>query len=336
MTVTVLDMNDNTPVFNASSYFKSIPEDIGMSADVTTVYATDQDDNNNGNVKYYLLNFEDVFLMNEDTGKISTVTDLDHEEDSEYIIVAQACDGGKPSLCSNTTVTVQVTDINDLSPTFDYDTYYTTICDDATPVTDVLQVIALDGDSGDNGRVRYSLASGSDLGSLFTLNEDSGQIKLVEDIPQSNIDTTLIVSIVAEDGGSQTMTGKTEVQITFCDRDTADIYFNQSLYYGAVEENEIPPITITTVTAVSLNLPITYSILPPKSGNYFDISETVSAYYIIQIRLVLTFYNVLQHKIMQGTINTTMMLDREERETYTLIVKAMDSAPTPNTAYSTV
>ncbi len=35
-------------------------------------------------------------------------------------------------------------------------------------------------------------------------------------------------------------------------------------------------------------------------------------------------------------INTTVELDREERETYSLIVIAVDSAVPPNTAYSTV
>ena len=45
---------------------------------------------------------------------------------------------------------------------------------------------------------------------------------------------------------------------------------------------------------------------------------------------------LLLHTNSQGEIIAIMMLDREERETYTLIVKAVDSAASPNTAYSTV
>ena len=277
LTVTVLDMNDNTPVFNQSSYIKSIPEDIGGNMFVTMVLAEDDDDNNNGNVEYSLINYMNLFQINKDNGVLSTVTDLDYETQNLYSILVEACDKGTPDiLCSNVTVTVQITDVNDLFPTFDYNIYYTTICDDATPVTDVLQVIALDGDSGDYGKVSYSLANGSSLGSLFTLNEDNGQIKLIENIPKNNTGSTLIVSIIGTDGGSPAKTGMTEVQILFCDRNSTPIYFNQSLYYGAVLENESPPISVTTVTAISSNTPIIYSILPPVGDNHFNITSNVS------------------------------------------------------------
>ena len=39
---------------------------------------------------------------------------------------------------------------------------------------------------------------------------------------------------------------------------------------------------------------------------------------------------------LQGVIQTLEMLDREERSIYTLLVQAVDSASTPNTAYATV
>ncbi len=278
LTVTVLDMNDNEPIFNQSSYFQTVSEDIGI-AYVTTVLATDEDDNNNGNVEYSLLSFGDVFLINADTGVISTVTGLDHETENLYSILVEACDKGLPILCSNVTVTVQVIDVNDLFPVFDYSVYYTTLCDDATPVTGVLQVIAFDGDSGVYGTVTYSLASGSSLGNVFTLNEDNGQISLVNNLPNNIAGSNLTVTIVATDGGSPGKTGETEVKILFCERDVTPIYFNQSLYPGAILENQSPPVTVTTVSAISSSTPITYSILAPVVNNYFTVTSDVNYCY---------------------------------------------------------
>ena len=327
LTVTVLDMNDNTPVFNASSYVKFVPENIGASEYITTVLATDDDDNNNGDVEYFLLTYDDVFLINKGTGDITTIINLDHEVASQYSIIVQACDCATTPLCSNSTVVVQVTDINDIYPEFDYDNYYTIVCIDEAPVTNVMRVIALDGDSGDNGKVQYTLASGDDLGP-FTLNVNTGDIVLMNAIPQSI--GTITVTIIATDGGDVPKTGETEVEISFCDKDTDVIFFNQSAYYGAVKENEIPPIHVASVTAVSNNMPITYSILPPKTVNHFNITQAVS--------LLIDFNESAKCDfiLIQGGINTAEMLDREERAAYTLIVKVVDNATTPNTAYSTV
>ena len=275
LTVFVTDINDNSPVFNQSSYYKAVAEDIGMGKSLITVEANDEDENLNGDVVYSLLNYSDVFKINSDTGVLSTVSTLDHESKDLYTVIAQACDRGTPSrLCSNVTVTISVTDVNDITPSFDYDVYRNSICDDLTPVTDVLQVIAVDKDSRDYGKVTYSLASGSSLGSLFKLNKETGEITLVDYIQPSDIGTTLSVNIVAADGGTPSLTSETEVRITFCDRETSSIYFNESLYYGAVEENGAPPSYVTTLTAISSNPPVSYFILPPKVDNHFNISST--------------------------------------------------------------
>lgn len=273
--VNIIDVNDNSPVFNDSLYFKSVPESIGVKQPVVTVLATDDDVNNNAVVRYSLLNHQDVFDINKGTGEITTITELDHEAVNYYSILVRACDNGNTSLCSNVTVSVQVTDINDLFPVYDYDVYYTSLCEDATPVSTVLQVIALDGDSGDYGKVTYSLASGSDLGDLFTLDENTGVIELVDFLTDDNTDETVIVDIIASDGGSPSKSATTQVQIFFCVIENATIFFNESLYYGVVTENEVPPVNITSVTAFSTYSPITYSVLPLKTDNYFEISQSV-------------------------------------------------------------
>lgn len=278
--VHIIDVNDNSPVFNNTAYFVSVPESIGISVPILTVLATDEDELNiNSLVDYSLLSHTDTFAINKDSGEITTAVKLDYETDNYYKIIVRACDSGAGPLCSNVTVSVQVTDINDLAPVYDYDIYYTTLCDDVTPVSTVMQVIALDGDSGDYGKVTYSLDSGSQLGDLFTLDETTGVIELVDHLTEDNTAAPVIVDIVAQDGGSPAMSATTQVQILFCQLDSAIMYFNESLYYGVVTENDMPPVNITSVTAISVYGPITYTLLPPNTDDFFEISQTVNTLY---------------------------------------------------------
>ncbi|NXH42707.1 PCDGD protein, partial [Dicaeum eximium] len=50
--VTVLDANDNAPVFSQAEYTVRVPEDVPVGFTLVTVTATDADEGLNGNVKY--------------------------------------------------------------------------------------------------------------------------------------------------------------------------------------------------------------------------------------------------------------------------------------------
>ncbi|NWI56890.1 PCDGH protein, partial [Calyptomena viridis] len=50
--VTVLDANDNAPVFTQAEYTVRVPEDVPVGAGLVTVTATDADEGLNGHVKY--------------------------------------------------------------------------------------------------------------------------------------------------------------------------------------------------------------------------------------------------------------------------------------------
>ncbi|NXP29528.1 PCDGH protein, partial [Scytalopus superciliaris] len=50
--VTVLDANDNAPVFSQAEYTVRVPEDVPLGSVLVTVMATDEDEGLNGDVKY--------------------------------------------------------------------------------------------------------------------------------------------------------------------------------------------------------------------------------------------------------------------------------------------
>lgn len=93
------DVNDNDPVFNTSSYVAKVMENSNTSTSVATVYATDQDQGENGYVTYKITggNTGDVFQVDNQTGVVSVKGSIDRERISEYSLTIQAEDGGDPS-----------------------------------------------------------------------------------------------------------------------------------------------------------------------------------------------------------------------------------------------
>lgn len=93
------DVNDNDPVFSTSSYAANVMENSNTSTSVATVYATDQDQAENGYVTYKITggNKGDVFQVDNQTGLVSVRGPIDRERISEYSLTIQAEDGGHPS-----------------------------------------------------------------------------------------------------------------------------------------------------------------------------------------------------------------------------------------------
>ena len=93
------DVNDNDPIFNESSYVAHVKENSNVSTSVATVYATDQDQDENGLVSYKITsgNTGDVFEIDNQTGVVSVKGSIDREAITEYTLTIQAEDGGHPS-----------------------------------------------------------------------------------------------------------------------------------------------------------------------------------------------------------------------------------------------
>lgn len=83
-----------------------------------------------------------------------------------YILVVQAIDGGVPALSSTVTVYCNVVDLNDNSPVFENTPHVADVMENVTVGSSVLSLLAQDLDSGNNGKVRYSIVSGDDNGDL--------------------------------------------------------------------------------------------------------------------------------------------------------------------------
>lgn len=106
-TLTILDANDNPPMFSMNPYMVTIPENLMANAFVTIVTATDIDTGSNSQVTYSFVGDNGGFRINPVSGDVTVLDSsrLDAEGRSSIVFVQVAArDGGSPSLSSQTLV----------------------------------------------------------------------------------------------------------------------------------------------------------------------------------------------------------------------------------------
>ncbi|NXQ35092.1 PCDGC protein, partial [Alaudala cheleensis] len=86
--VTVLDANDNAPVFSQAEYTVRVPEDVPVGSVLVTVTATDADEERYGEIKYLFKKITEksskTFQLDSDAGVIALLKSLDFEEGDSY------------------------------------------------------------------------------------------------------------------------------------------------------------------------------------------------------------------------------------------------------------
>lgn len=139
-----------------------MPENSTRGFIVGQVKANDPDLGNNAQITYSVISnwANDIFTLDATTGVFTLISRLDYEDIPHFIFVVQAQDNGVPNLSCTTTVYCNVLDLNDNSPLFSQKSFYAEVLENITPGTDVLTVSASDADSGDNGRIEYSIIEG--------------------------------------------------------------------------------------------------------------------------------------------------------------------------------
>ncbi|XP_023819263.1 cadherin-1-like [Oryzias latipes] len=130
--INVIDMNDNKPIFEQTSYVAEVAESSPKGTTVIQVKATDADEpgNDNSILKYTILSQEpnlpsdSMFAINSFNGAIMVEgVGLDREKYPEYTLEIQAADTKGEGLTGKTKVTLNVTDSNDNPPVFTASTY---------------------------------------------------------------------------------------------------------------------------------------------------------------------------------------------------------------------
>ncbi|XP_034551138.1 cadherin EGF LAG seven-pass G-type receptor 3 [Notolabrus celidotus] len=176
--VTVLDVNDNAPVFPADDFEVLVKENSAVGSVVAQITATDPDEGSNAQIMYQIVegNIPEIFQMDIFSGELTSLIDLDYESRNEYVIVVQATSA---PLVSRATVRIRLVDQNDNRPTLqDFQIIFNNFVSNRSnsfPNGVIGRVPAHDPDVSD--RLYYTIDRGNEL-HLLLLNHTSGEIRL--------------------------------------------------------------------------------------------------------------------------------------------------------------
>jgi protocadherin Fat 4 len=317
VSITVLDVNDHTPVFLKSSYSSNFSEDVFGGHPVAIVEATDEDIDNNAEITYHIIDgAEGKFIIAPSSGVVTTTAEFDYELKKVYKLTVMALDGGTYPKQRNSTVplTVNILDVNDNSPIFSAMSYSATLSENTTTDSSVVNLSATDDDSGINAVLRFNLTSG-DPYEQFSLDANTGRIYLVRSLDYENT-TSYQLTVEVYDEGVPSRTTSTQVDVTVVDSNDNPPVFSPSSYSLVISEATTNMSVVAVVSATDqdegTNADILFRITAGNVGGRFAVNER------------------------SGEVYTVAPLDRETLDYYLLTVTATDSPVFPNSVNTTI
>ncbi|NXA11755.1 PCD23 protein, partial [Sapayoa aenigma] len=261
LTITVLDVNDETPIFMKQLYETAVRENQDPGEFVIKVEAVDRDAGRNSLLWYKILpgvGYE-KFKMDSGSGELITTASLDREAQEVFSIK------GSPSRSSTAQLYLTVSDENDHSPLFAKTQYQISVTEDLEEGSAILDLYASDEDDGLNGEVIYSLID--DTFGAFAINSVTGSIVTTKALDQET-KSQYTFRVVASDCSTYLPRSTTVITVLIQDVNDNVPKFEQSYYKASVWEGQSPKMDIIQVFATDLDSGLNgeteYSIL---SGN---------------------------------------------------------------------
>ncbi|XP_033830461.1 protocadherin beta-16-like [Periophthalmus magnuspinnatus] len=263
--VTVLDANDNAPVFSQTVYKASLPENSPPDTLVITMTATDADEGVNGEIMYefdHLTDDKHIFTLNPSTGEVRVAQSIDYEKESSYEIQISAKDG--PGLASYATLFIEIVDINDNAPVIFLKSLSNQVPENVPPGTEVGIINVQDRDSENNRQVRCSLQTGVPF-KLVPSIKNYYSLVTTEQLDRELV-SDYNITITATDEGSPPLSSSKTVHLTVADINDNPPVFEEQSYSAHVTENNKPGSTLCSVAARDpdwrQNGTVVYSLLP--------------------------------------------------------------------------
>ena len=322
-TITLVDINDNTPTFSDATYSNQLRENLPAGQLVFSSSASDTDLGTNAQISYSFVltnnqGSSNPFQIDQGTGVITTTMPLDCELQPFYLFSITATDAGSPPRSSTVTGNLTLIDENDNAPQFSQDIFVMSVREDrATGVLDTFT--ATDIDKGLNGEVQYRIVQsnvvifreGQNSGVVFQINPNSGVLRT---LTRFNFEFArqVNVTIIASDRGIPIQSSSATLVVNVMNVDEIAPRFIQTELCDTAAINEDVPIgtailtcqaTDTDSIAMGNEIPITFSITDATSS-FFEINPT------------------------NGTVTTSSRLDREALSSSlaVIIVRATDSS----------
>ncbi|XP_047183468.1 protocadherin-15-like isoform X2 [Scophthalmus maximus] len=309
LSVTVLDVDDNSPVFTQQTYNVNLPENSPKDSVILHLKAIDADIDSN--ITYQIRGqgldrgIAQLFHLDPETGELSVLKVLDYEAltdpEPTYMFTVEALDREgtmPPGLAS---VTVRIMDMNDFAPVFRRPVYRGMVAPNAVKGTIVTTVMANDSDPAGTpaGLVRYKVDQEAHpySASIFDVEEQTGHVVTRVNLNEEpNLKFSLVV--VAYDDGEPVKENTTLVEITVLQPSVIPVFTQEEYRLPPVSEEADVGTPVGVIVAAAVNQTIVYSIIEGNEGGAFALNETT------------------------GVISTARPLDYEANSSYVLKVEA--------------
>ncbi|EDW19762.2 fat-like cadherin-related tumor suppressor homolog isoform X3 [Drosophila mojavensis] len=220
--IQVVDTNDNAPQFTKEIYHVNISENIEEESVIMQLHATDRDEDKK--LFYQLHATQDpssltLFRIDSISGNVIVTQKLDFEKTSQHILIAFVKDQGTPGKRNYAKLIVNVHDHNDHPPEFTAKIIQSKVPESAAIGSKIVQVMAIDRDSGKNAEIRYSIISGN-VGSMFEIDSTFGIIYLTASLDINKMQEYML-QVKAVDLGQPPLSSQVPVHIivTMSDND---------------------------------------------------------------------------------------------------------------------
>ncbi|XP_016779387.3 cadherin EGF LAG seven-pass G-type receptor 2 isoform X3 [Pan troglodytes] len=300
VTVQVLDINDNAPIFVSTPFQATVLESVPLGYLVLHVQAIDADAGDNARLEYRLagVGHDFPFTINNGTGWISVAAELDREEVDFYSFGVEARDHGTPALTASASVSVTVLDVNDNNPTFTQPEYTVRLNEDAAVGTSVVTVSAVDRDA--HSVITYQITSGNTR-NRFSITSQSGGGLVSLALPLDyKLERQYVLAVTASDGTRQ---DTAQIVVNVTDANTHRPVFQSSHYTVNVNEDRPAGTTVVLISATDE-----------------DTGENARITYFMED-------SIPQFRIDAdtGAVTTQAELDYEDQVSYTLAITARDN-----------
>ena len=199
------DVNDNYPTCDQSTYTITLPEG-SLNQTLVRPICSDLDTVASPMLNYKIIsgNEEGKFAIDDSTGKLNLIGDLDYEITTMYTLTCEIDDQGDPNHITTIDIIVHVDPVNEFKPVFiDADTFDKSV-DETLSVGSLITVInAVDQDIGkEHATIRFSLINGN-INNQFSINPVTGKITLLKALDFETVNAYSLTVRAQDSLGSQ-------------------------------------------------------------------------------------------------------------------------------------
>ncbi|NXL53951.1 PCD23 protein, partial [Podilymbus podiceps] len=314
LTIVVLDVNDESPIFLKQLYETAVRENQDPGKFVIKVEAVDRDAGLNSLLRYEILpgSGYEKFRINSDSGEVITTASLDREAQEVFSIKGNS-------------LHLTVLDENDHNPLFAKTQYQISVREDLEEGSAILDLFASDEDDGLNGQVMYSLVD--DTFGTFAIDSLTGSVITMKALDQETKSQYMFRAVASDCSTHFPRSTTVSVVVHVEDVNNYAPQFTRVLYDLSVNEDALVGESVLTLSAMDYdwtheNTYVEYSIISGNSDNLFSIETSV-----VKSE---TSYKLVVSLVLSNT------LDRETAPSHRLVLLASDHGTSSLSSTATV